>query len=98
MTVFSTLFSNPFPNSKILDHSKLKAFADDKIDVSKRLISVWGRVENIVGNGENAGYWHFLVFPQCFEEPVLTEPYKPGIVWKMVKRCHWQRTKIVFVQ
>ena len=22
--------------------------------------------ENIVGNGENAGYQHFLVFPQCF--------------------------------
>ena len=27
---------------------------------------VWGRVENIVGKGENAGYQHFLLFPQCF--------------------------------
>ena len=24
------------------------------------------RVENIVGNGENAGNQHFLLFPQCF--------------------------------
>ena len=24
------------------------------------------RVENIVGKGENAGYQHFLLFPQCF--------------------------------
>ena len=23
-------------------------------------------VENIVGNGENAGYQHFLHFPRCF--------------------------------
>ena len=24
-------------------------------------------LENIVGKGENAGYQHFLLFPQCFE-------------------------------
>ena len=22
--------------------------------------------ENIMGKGENAGNWHFLLFPQCF--------------------------------
>ena len=27
-----------------------------------------GRVENIVGKGENAGYQHFLLFPQCFQK------------------------------
>ena len=26
------------------------------------------RVENIVDKGENAGYQHFLLFPQCFQE------------------------------
>ena len=26
------------------------------------------RVENIVGKGENAGYQHFLLFPQCFQK------------------------------
>ena len=65
---------NPFPNGNILVLSKFKAFADDKIEVSKRLISVLERVENIVGNGENAGYRHFLLFPQCFNKTVLPEP------------------------
>ena len=29
---------------------------------------VLGRVENIVGKGENAGYQHSLLFPQCFQK------------------------------
>ena len=32
------------------------------------IISVFDRVENIVGKGEKAGYQHFLLFPQCFEK------------------------------
>ena len=28
---------------------------------------VLARVENFVGKGENAGYQHFLHFPQCFK-------------------------------
>ena len=24
-------------------------------------------IENIVGQGENAGYQHFRLFPQCFQ-------------------------------
>ena len=31
------------------------------------MISVFDRVENTVGKGENAGYQHFLFFPQCFQ-------------------------------
>ena len=58
---------NSLTNDKILDWSKFKAFADDKFDVAKMMISVLYRVENIVGKGENAGYQHFLLFPQCFE-------------------------------
>ena len=27
---------------------------------------VTARVENLVGQGENAGYQHFLLVPQCF--------------------------------
>ena len=65
---------NPFPNGKILDLSKFKAFADDKIDVFKSMIFVLGRVENIVENGENAGHRHFLLFPQCFQKPFLPQP------------------------
>ena len=37
-------------------------------DVAKRMISVFNRVENTVGKGENAGYQHFLLFPQCFQK------------------------------
>ena len=41
--------------------SKLKASADDKLNVAKMLFSVFGRVEKIVETGENAGYIHFLL-------------------------------------
>ena len=40
------------PNDKILDVTKLKAFADDKINVAQMMISVYDSVENIVGKGE----------------------------------------------
>ena len=43
------------PNGKIFDQSKLKAFADDEINVTKKLKFVKGRVEDIVGKGDNAG-------------------------------------------
>ena len=50
---------NSLPNEKFLDWSKLKAFADDKINMTQNLKFVFGRVENIVGKGENAGYYCF---------------------------------------
>ena len=40
-------------HEKILDWSKLKAFADDVINVAEIMISFSDRVENIVGKGEN---------------------------------------------
>ena len=58
----------PLPNNNILDWSKLKAFADDKIKVIESLKFVLWRVENIVGKGENAGYQHFLLFPTMFSK------------------------------
>ena len=39
---------NTLPNNKYLDLSKLKAFADDKINVTKILKFGLGRVENTV--------------------------------------------------
>ena len=47
---------NPLPNDKILDMSKFNAFADDKIILTQILKFLLGRVENIVGKGENVGY------------------------------------------
>ena len=62
------IFVNSLPNNKIFDWSKSKAFADDKINVTEKLKFVLGRVENIEGKWENAGYQHFLLFPQCFSK------------------------------
>ena len=59
---------NSLPNDEILDLSKFKGFADDKIILTQNLKFVLGRVENTVGKGENAGYQHFLLFPQCFQK------------------------------
>ena len=59
---------NSNPDNKILDKIQLNAFADDKIIVAQMKISVFDRVENIVGKGENAGYQHFLLFQQCFQK------------------------------
>ena len=68
------------PNDKILDWSKLKALADDKINAIKPLKFVLGRLEKIVGNGQNAGYQHFLLFPQCFQKASFSGLLKVGIV------------------
>ena len=44
------------------------------------MISVFDSVENIVGIGENAGYQHFLLFPQCFQKGSFSGLVKVGIV------------------
>ena len=44
------------------------------------IISVFDRVENIVGKGENAGYHHFLLFPECLEKASLHDMSKGVIV------------------
>ena len=54
--------------TNFLDWSKVKAFADYKVTVTEKLKFVLGRLENIVGKGENAGYQHFLLFPQYFQK------------------------------
>ena len=72
---------NSLPNDKILDWSKLKAFAVDKSNLTEKLKFVLGKVENIVGKGENAGHQHFLLFPQCVQKTSFTGLLKVGIVW-----------------
>ena len=72
---------NPLPNNKNLDLSKLEAVADDSLNVNQKLEFAAGRVENIVGKGENAGYQHFLFFPQCFHKTSSLRLLKVGIVW-----------------
>ena len=40
-----------------------------------------GRVANIVGEGKNAVYHHFLLFPLCFQKATFSGSLKVGIVW-----------------
>ena len=68
--MFDKVNINSLPNDNILDVTKLIAFADEKLNVAKMMIFsllyMVDQVENTVGKGENAGYQHFLRFPQCF--------------------------------
>ena len=66
-------YFNPLPNDKTLDQSSLKDFADDKMNATYKMNFAMERVENIVGKGENAGYQHFLLFPQCFQKRPLCQ-------------------------
>ena len=46
---------NSYPNGKNLDLIKLKAYADDTVDLTNKTISVFDRIEGIVGIGKYAG-------------------------------------------
>ena len=69
------------PNNKFFVWSKLKAFADDKTNVTYKQKFFLGWMENIVGKGENAGNQHFLLFSQCFQRLFYTGLLNPGTVW-----------------
>ena len=58
----NSLSFNPFPNNNILDHSKLKEFADDNFKVDENCIKFYNWVENTVGKGEIAHDKQFLLF------------------------------------
>ena len=49
------------------------------------IIPVFDRVRNIMGKGQNAGYLHFLLFPQWFEKASFPDVSKGVIVWEWVK-------------
>ena len=70
---------NSLPNENISDWSKLKAFADDKINATEKIEFGLGSVNN-VGKRENAGYQHFLLFPQCFQKSSSSGSLKVEIV------------------
>ena len=60
------------------------------------IISVFDRVENIVGKGENAGCQHFLLFPRCCEKASFPDRPKGVIRWEWIKMqgsylvCTWR--------
>ena len=70
--------------TKNLDSSNLKEFADHnfKFDENGRKLSK--RVENTVGKGEIARFEQFLLFPQCFQKACFPGASKGVIVWEWV--------------
>ena len=79
--VVEVLIADSLSKNKILDWSKLKTYADDKINVILKVKFVLGRIENIVGKGENAGYQHFLLFPLCSQKVPFSGSSKVWIEW-----------------
>ena len=65
------LWVNPLANDNILEVTKLKAFADDKLNIPKMMNSLLDREENTVGKGANAGHQHFFLFRLCFQSLLL---------------------------
>ena len=59
----------------------MKALADDKINITQKLQFVLRRVKKIVEKGENDGYQHFLLLPQCIQKLSFTESLKVGVKW-----------------
>ena len=66
--------------------TKLKAFAEDKLNIDKITISLADGVENTEDKGENAEYQHFLLFAQCLPKPSSLGSLKVGIMWKRVNQ------------
>ena len=63
----------------------MNAFADDKLNVAKMVISVIDKVENISFYHSTYLYKQFLIFPQCFQKASFEDASKGVIVWKWVK-------------
>ena len=74
LTLHQTTTFQTNPNQKYLQTTKKKE-NDSKLKID------FQTEEYIVANGENAGYHHLLLFPQCFENALFSRSLKPGIVW-----------------
>ena len=69
------------------------------MNASQKLKFVLDRVENILGNGENAGDQHFLLFPKYFYMPCSSGSLKvifegKGLKIKFFAREYLQALKV----
>ena len=76
--LFNSLF---LTNRQNFENDQIQSTADDILHVGKMMISFLDREENTVEKGENAGYQHFLLFPQCFPKLSSSGLSKIVIVW-----------------
>ena len=80
-SIFIQPYFTPFPHDKILGQTKFKAFADDRLDVTKMIISVSDRVGNIVGKGEIARTSNFSFFHNVFKRLLSKTHQKVSLCW-----------------
>ena len=68
------------------ENQNIKILQTTKCSVTKKLTFGLGRVENILGKGENAGYQHFLLFPKCFQKALSSGSLTSGLYGKELKK------------
>ena len=78
------LYFNSLPNSKFLDWSKLKVFAYDRINVTKKLKSVFGWVEVIVVKEKILVTSIFSFSDNVFKRPLFQGRLKSFSKWLML--------------
>ena len=76
----------PLPNDKILDWSKFKPHADDKINVTQHLNIVLGRVEKLFGKMRKCYLPPFSPFTKMFSKGLFFKGrLKSGLCGKGLK-------------
>ena len=75
----SQIWLDSLPHDKIFHQSKLKVFADYKLKVTKMIMSVFDRVENIVGKGEIVCTSNFSFSHNVFKRPLLKTRQKASL-------------------
>ena len=70
-SLYSILKLTIWQIAKIFNLSKFKALAEDKINVTQKLKFYFGRIDNILEKGENAGYFHLLFSPNVVKSYFL---------------------------
>ena len=88
------LKSSTFTRRQNFSFVLIEPFAEDKLNDTQNIKSVFHKVGNMVGKGENAGYQHFLLFPQCFQKALSSAESKVCISMEAIhcvimcnKRC-----------
>ena len=81
----STRPLNPFPHDKILDQTELKAFADDKLNVTKKKKKIFLSLIEKKTLWEKEKLLVQTISPQYFQKASFLETSKGVIVWEWVK-------------
>ena len=67
-TQYFVVMSKLFTKQQNVKPVQIQSISKDKLKLIKTAKTVLDKIENTVGKEENAGYQHFLLFPQCFQK------------------------------